>query len=119
MRALAPIESHEALSRHNLHAFRRRSLEVIRTRTNQTEGLLRLIGHKHRVADDVAIEIDIRLRLNGNAGELRRKRGHESLMSVTSQRGKHVVWQTTGHTSGFGEPAASGSTAPTSSRALG
>ena len=85
MRALASIESHAAFTRHDLHPFGRCSLEIIRTGTNKPERLLRLVGHKYRMANDVAIEIDIRLRLNGNAGELRGKRGHESLMSVAPE----------------------------------
>jgi hypothetical protein len=45
--------------------------EVVAARVDEPEGLLGAAGQEDRVADDLAVEIDVGLGDGGDAGELR------------------------------------------------
>jgi hypothetical protein len=44
---------------------------VVAAGIDETEGLLGAVGHEHGVADDLAVEINVGLGVDGDAGELR------------------------------------------------
>ena len=67
---LAAVECHAALARDDFHALRCTCAKVIAAWVDEPEGLLGAIGHDERVTDHLAVEIDIRLGVGGDVGEL-------------------------------------------------
>src|SRR6478609_3073004 len=76
------VEGHAAGAGDDLHALGRAGTEVVAAGIDEPEGLLRAVGHQHGVADNLAVEVDVGLGVDGDAGELRGERHGGRLRAV-------------------------------------